>query len=233
MATKQLIVDGIGPVSIYKRRGARFIRLSIDGTGNIRVTIPYWLPYRAGSEFVVKKRDWIARHAQPKQLFVDGKSIGKHHSLCFIGTATAKKVRTRVSGGRIFIHLPEDMRAEDPEAQHAAQKASVRALRQEAETLLPGRLSELANLHNFSYRSVQIKQLRSRWGSCNSHGDIVLNLYLMQLPWHLIEYVLLHELMHTQIMAHGRPFWSTLARYVPDLATVRKEMRLYRAQILD
>jgi len=74
---------------------------------------------------------------------------------------------------------------------------------------------------------VRIKRLSSRWGSCDSHQNIVLNLYLMQLPWECIDYVLLHELTHTQILRHGAPFWDAMGKLLPNLAAIRKQMRGY------
>jgi predicted metal-dependent hydrolase len=50
-------------------------------------------------------------------------------------------------------------------------------------------------------------------------------LYLMQLPWHLIDYVLLHELTHTKVMQHGTPFWQELERHVPHAKRLRGEIR--------
>lgn len=110
-------------------------------------------------------------------------------------------------------------------AQAAAKRGSEKALLKEAEALLPERLATLADQKGFHFRSVRVRKLKGRWGSCNQNHDIVLNSYLMQLPWHLIDYVLLHELVHTRVMAHGKPFWAELGKYVKDLPTVRKVMR--------
>src|SRR5690606_36436720 len=97
-----------------------------------------------------------------------------------------------------------------PRVQKAAQAAAIRALRKEAETLLPQRLRTLAEQTGFTYNSVAVKQPKSRWGSCSHQKHITLNLFLMQLPWRLIDYVLLHELTHTKVMRHGPPFWAEL-----------------------
>ena len=111
--------------------------------------------------------------------------------------------------------------------QKAAHDACIKALRKQAEQLLPGRLSNLADRHGFAYGSVQIKHLKSRWGSCDHERNITLNLFLMQLPWELIDYVLLHELTHTQIMRHGPDFWNAMRRVLPNLQAIRKQMRLH------
>ncbi len=84
------------------------------------------------------------------------------------------------------------------------------AMKKQALSYLPARLKELAALHNFNYNSVRISRSKSRWGSCSSKKTISLSLFLMKLPDHLIDYVLLHELCHTIEMNHGVKFWTLL-----------------------
>jgi predicted metal-dependent hydrolase len=112
----------------------------------------------------------------------------------------------------------------DQAVQNAARKASIRALRKEAEVLLPQRLQTLAQQTGLGYASVTVKQLKSRWGSCSADKDITLNLFLMQLPWHLIDYVLIHELTHTKVMRHGPPFWAEMESHLAGAKALRKEI---------
>ncbi len=128
----------------------------------------------------------------------------------------------------IRLIIPTGWPDQSAEVQAQAERAAVRALKKEAAQLLPQRLESLARQHGFSYNSVGIKRLKSRWGSCNERQDIVLNCFLMQLPWHLIDYVLLHELVHTRVLRHGAPFWNELGKYAKNLPAIRKEMKLYQ-----
>src|SRR5262249_22487168 len=123
---------------------------------------------------------------------------------------------------------PLTLTASDVEVQRIAEAASIRALRRQAEQLLPQRLAGLATKHGFRYRSVAVKRLKSRWGSCDQHKNIVLNLFLMQLPWECIDYVLIHELVHTEVLRHGPDFWAAMARELPDVKRLRKQMRQYQ-----
>lgn len=70
-------------------------------------------------------------------------------------------------------------------------------LRREAVAVLPSRVAELAVRTGLQYRSVTIRATRSKWGSCNGRNDLSLSLYLMTLPEHLRDFVILHELCHT------------------------------------
>jgi predicted metal-dependent hydrolase len=225
MAYKQFVLDDQTSVKIYKRRLSRSIRLTLAPNGEIRVTIPAWAPYRAGLEFARSRRSWIERQPRRSQTLQDGQAIGKAHRLCLNPEATAVKVSTRVRQNEVIVTYPASLPAADPIVQQAAQKAGVRALRRQAEALLPKRLDQLAAQHGFQYRSVKIKQLKGRWGSCDQNADIVLNLFLMQLPWECVDYVLLHELTHTQVLRHGPDFWQAMEHVLPDVKQLRKAIR--------
>ena len=226
MSSKTVEIADIGAVSLYKRRGVKHLRLSVNRE-HVRVTMPTWAPYKLGIDFAVSKADWIRRHRQEPVFFRDGQPVGKQRALRFVPT-TNKVPSSRQNDSIVKVTVPVGDTETSPTVQAKARAAIVRALRQEAEDILPGRLRQLAEIHGFSFRSVRIRKLKGRWGSCSTHKDITLNCFLMQLPWQLIDYVLLHELMHTRIMAHGRPFWDALNEYVPDLPTKRKAMRIHR-----
>jgi predicted metal-dependent hydrolase len=233
MAQKLIHVKNIGDVILNKRRGSRSLRLSVTHDGRVRVSMPIWTPYHVGHAFVLNKATWLQAQLEKREvnLITHGDRIGKAHRIR-IFMEPRSKISTRVTDTEIVIKLPLSFSVNDEEAQLAIKLAAIRALKQEANHLLPGRLKELADLHGFKYHAVSIKLLRSRWGSCSSHSDIALNCFLMQLPWDLIDYVLLHELNHTKVMAHGPRFWAELGKYVTNLGQKRKAIRIYRPALI-
>lgn len=232
MASKQIVLEGVGEISLYKRKGASTIRLTINPRGQVKVTMPYWLPYESGAQFARSRQDWILQHTQNRgSNLAHGQTIGKSHRLLFEASPAIGKVSGRVDDNIVRVTHPAACAVSDVSVQLAAEKASIRALRNQAEELLPGRLRDLAEAHGFQYRSVQVKQLTGRWGSCDAHTNIVLNLFLMELPWTLIDYVLLHELTHTNILRHGPDFWAAMRRVLPDVQVRRKAMKLRRPAI--
>lgn len=233
MASKQVELADIGTVTLYKRKGSRSIKLTINAKGSVRVTMPFWMPYEAGVTFVRSRKDWIAEHTpEPDAVrLVSGQAIGKSHRLVFEKSPTASKVSSKVTDSTIYVTHTTRQTSDSEAVQAAAQKACIKALRNEAEDLLPGRLRLLAHKHGFTYRSVQVKQLTGRWGSCDTHRNIIFNLFLMQLPWTLIDYVILHELTHTNVMKHGPEFWGAMANVLPDVQVRRRAMRQYHPTI--
>lgn len=226
MAFKEFVLNDSQTVTIYKRRSSRSLRLSVTATGQIRVTIPTWTPYRAGLEFARSRQGWIAAHQQPTAAIEDGQPIGKAHHIRLIEDGQISKTVSRVSASEIIVRYPFGT---DPlEIQKVAQSAAKRALRSQAEKLLPQRLQSLAQRHNLTYKSVAVRQLKSRWGSCDQTGHIILNIFLLQLPWELIDYVLLHELTHTRILRHGSDFWQAMENVYPATRSSRKEIKKYQ-----
>jgi predicted metal-dependent hydrolase len=227
MAVKKVEFAEVGTVSLYKRRGAKNVRLSISHTGEVRVTIPLWAPYKVGLDFLQTRLEWIQLQRPSSNLLEQGRQIGKAHHIEF-QTGASSTVTTRIVGNEARVILPVGTNPESSAAQAAAQKAGIRALKLQANKLLPGRLQLLAQQHGYTYKSVAIKQLKSRWGSCSQHKDIVLSCFLMQLPWDLIDYVLLHELAHTKVMAHGPAFWSEMTQTLPDVQRYRKLIKTHK-----
>ena len=100
--------------------------------------------------------------------------------------------------------------------------------KEEAREKLGKRLSELATEHKFRYNKVSIRNQRTRWGSCSSKDNISLNMKLLHLPDQLIDYILLHELVHTRVKNHSKDFWNELETVVPNARTVDKQLRDYQ-----
>ncbi len=112
-------------------------------------------------------------------------------------------------------------------AQASGHKGPVETLEQSCRRIV-GRLGELSTQHGLAYSGVTFRHQKSRWGSCNRNNRLSLNLGLALLPPELLDYVLLHELVHTRIKNHGKPFWAELIRLMPDARQRAVELRKYR-----
>ncbi len=122
------------------------------------------------------------------------------------------------------IHDLQEVEAELEKAASRAVKVDEGA----AEQLLSTRLAELAAIHGFSYNKVTFRNQKTRWGSCSGRDNISLNRQLILLPDSLIEYVLLHELLHTRIKNHSPSFWTALENILPGASRRAAELKRYR-----
>lgn len=92
--------------------------------------------------------------------------------------------------------------------------AECEALRRAAKCELPQLVQRLAMEHGFRYSGLRISSAHTRWGSCSSKDSISLSLFVMLLPQHLREFIILHELCHTQHHNHSDAFHNLLNRCV-------------------
>lgn len=133
--------------------------------------------------------------------------------------------------GEMQIICPPDADFSDRNLQSWLRKVIEEALRRNAKIILPPRLYMLSVKHNLPYKSVKINSSSGRWGSCSMRGNINLSYYLVLLPKHLIDYVLLHELAHTREMNHGERFWALLDKLTEGKAeALRMELKQYRTE---
>ncbi|SER06945.1 hypothetical protein SAMN05421690_100754 [Nitrosomonas sp. Nm51] len=99
--------------------------------------------------------------------------------------------------------------------------------RQHALACYGERIAQYAHQLNVPMPPFRLSQARTRWGSCNSAGIIRLNVRLIQLPLHLVDYVVAHELCHLFEMNHSKAFWKRVAVIYPDFQQARRELRKY------
>lgn len=134
----------------------------------------------------------------------------------------------RMENDELRIACPIDTHFEEERVQALLKSMLERALRHEARRLLPERLTRLAREHGFTFSDVKINNSKTHWGSCSMRKSINLSLSLMLLPWHLIDYVLLHELCHTIEMSHNEHFWHLMDKVTNQRAiSLRNELKNY------
>lgn len=116
------------------------------------------------------------------------------------------------------------------EQQLLARKAAMPGLSMDvpaAKALLKERLAELSKRHGLPCNRVVVKRQKTRWGSCSAKKNINLNLRLAALPQALMDYAILHELVHTRFLNHGPAFWEELERQLPGARKLHRELRRY------
>jgi len=96
-----------------------------------------------------------------------------------------------------------------------------------AKSMLTGRLRYLAEKHGFTYNRVFIRNQRTRWGSCSRKSNISLNMKIVKLPDELVDYVILHELVHTHKKNHGKSFWKEMDKLVGDGKKMSSKLKKY------
>ncbi|MFM8454920.1 MAG: M48 family metallopeptidase [Gammaproteobacteria bacterium] len=91
---------------------------------------------------------------------------------------------------------------------------------------LPIKLKTLAERHGFKRLGrISVRWQKTRWGSCSEAANISLNAKLLLLPEYLLDYVLIHELIHTENMSHNQNFKAKMASLVPNYKAYDRELK--------
>lgn len=227
MAARIVLFKGIGEVTLFRNRRSRRVKISIKPDKKIFVSYPFYVSEKEVLSFIGQSEKWIQKqkqHLDIKQFVIsEGLELNtKFHRICFYkGDIDNVEVKDKT--------LDVTLRDFDPERSRiVAERLITRIYRYEARTILPRRLSELAVKYGFSYNKIAIRNNKSNWGSCSPRNNISLNLQMMKLPDELIDYILLHELIHTQIKNHSPRFWEMLDRITAGKAKeLAKEVKKY------
>jgi predicted metal-dependent hydrolase len=96
-----------------------------------------------------------------------------------------------------------------------------------ARAVLLKRTQALSKRHHLPFNRLFVRNQRTRWGSCSGKNNISLNVNLVRLPDELIDYTILHELVHTRVKNHGKAFWERLEALVGDSKGLDKKLNAY------
>lgn len=209
MASQVVQLKQIGKVTFSQNQRSKNIKLSVKADKSVLVSFPFFITPKEALAFVTKNEKWILKQQEKMQTHITtiepNTQIGtKLHNIRF---TQGEKNSARRKDKTIIISVTDF----DNDLSIAFIEEVVTSIyRYEAKVLLPDRLANLAAKHSFSYNKLTIRNNRRNWGSCSSKNNISLNLQMMKLPDKLIDYILLHELVHTEIKNHGPDFWQKL-----------------------
>lgn len=214
----------LGTITICYNTKARKYRLKISD-GKLIATLPLYGNEKDLLLFIDKNREQI------KQALATTPRRPRFNEQTNLQTASFHVRINRLKSANCFfmafhkdklqIVCPENTYFDDDDVQNKLRSMIMAAMRYEAKRLLPARVKALADKYNFRCMRVKITSGHTRWGSCNNRGEINLSLFIMLLPWHLIDYIILHELCHTLEMNHGKQFHELL-----DMVTEGKSKAL-------
>lgn len=97
-----------------------------------------------------------------------------------------------------------------------------------ARAALLKRAHTLSVQYNLPFNRLFVRNQRTRWGSCSGKNNISLNVNLVRLPDELMDYTILHELVHTRVKHHGKAFWKELEALVGDAKGLDKKLNAYK-----
>jgi hypothetical protein len=215
---------------IERGRRQKTVAIGVDPVGGVRVRAPADTPVAKLDNIVQRKARWILdRQRRQEDLpppptdreFVSGESFLYLGRQCRLKVARASHGDTcvRLRAGRLVVSTGGDANPED------IRHRLVAWYRERAVQRLPERVAEWAPKLDSHPGAVLIRDQRKRWGSVDSQGNIRFNWRVVQAPLTLVDYVVVHELVHLAYPDHTRDFWATLGSVMPDYEERRETLR--------
>ena len=201
-------------IPIRTSRRARRFRL-ISGINGVEVIVPPNYDAEELERFVSAKRDWIIKTSRYYNKLNERCGGLEPGTMYFLGDKYRFNVvkdnqqLAVVSGAmKVITFHATDRRRYKRDIQKWYKVETTR--------IVAERLPALAGRLNLRYNKVSIKNQRSRWGSCSKKGNLNFNLLLAAAPPQVIDYVIIHELMHLVELDHSPRFWQRVREADPE-----------------
>lgn len=207
---------------ILIERDVKHARLRVSEDGKIRIIIPPAFSQEDIEDLLDKKRRWIAKQLK----FFEKKSSIKlqRNQLLLFGNRYGYFYDSRYKQRVIVNHEHKTIRAKRDLLEKEIQEKWLRSI---AKRHITARVQELSGKLNFSYNRLFIRNQRTKWGNCSKNGNISINWRLIKAPDFVLDYVIVHELVHTESMNHTSKFWTLLKSYYPDYKKAIKWLDTY------
>ncbi|MBN1536534.1 MAG: M48 family metallopeptidase [Anaerolineales bacterium] len=206
------------------RTKRRSIALIIQPDGKLIVRAPLKASDKIIHAFVQKKASWIhskqalvksaSTQATPKK-FLHGEKfwhLGELYPLQIVDQAN----QPLEFNGRFTMSLS---------AQSQARSHFIKWYKASARKIITERVVQYATRNGFTYSQVKITSAQSRWGSCSGKGSLCFSWRLVMAPLTVIDYVVVHELVHLRHKNHSKAFWAEVKALMPDYKNKRSWLK--------
>lgn len=196
---------------IFIEKDVKHARLKVSEDGNVRVIVPKTFTEDDVISLLKKKDKWIEKNLnffktkkkiklQRNQLLLYGNRYAYFYDSTFKRKVTVDHKNKTIQARRNLL----DNKIQEKWYKSVAKK------------YLTKRTEELANNLKFDYNKLYVRTQRTKWGNCTKEKNISLNWKLIKTPNLVIDYLIIHELVHTKIMNHTSQFWTLLRSIYPD-----------------
>ena len=213
------------------RRGT--VSVAVEPSGQVVLTAPPVTPIERLDRVVRQKARWIVERTRrtgelrrpPEREFISGETflyLGKHFRLRVESAADPRPARLL----RGWLVVTTASHRTGPARSRDVRKQLVHWYRAHAlDHLRDCSLGWSAKLR-MRPRDVLVRDPQRRWGSCDASGALRFSWRIVQAPSRLIDYVVVHELVHLRHRTHTPQFWSELGRSIPDYEALRERLRV-------
>ena len=194
------------------RSKRKTLSLTINENAELIIRAPKRLSIEKIQDFINEKENWINR----KKRLIENQIkdvTSNHNKLLYLGNLFPINVEQNASKELFFTGKEFIANSIEPDSLSLSIKNWYK--NKFKEIALP-RVAYFANKHNLMVNQVRIKNQKTMWGSCSSKNNINLNYLLLMAPMAVIDYVIVHEFVHTIHRNHSTDFWDSVESIMPE-----------------
>ena len=194
------------------RSKRKTLSLTINENAELIIRAPKRLSIEKIQDFINEKENWINR----KKRLIENQIkdvTSNHNKLLYLGNLFPINVEQNASKELFFTGEEFIANSIEPDSLSLSIKKWYK--NKFKEIALP-RVAYFANKHNLMVNQVRIKNQKTMWGSCSSKNNINLNYLLLMAPMGVVDYVIVHELVHTIHRNHSTDFWDSVESIMPE-----------------
>ena len=207
---------------VFRPRARRYL-IGLRPDGDARLVIPRRGSEAEGLRFLERSEEWLLKRvAQWRARSASRQPWRDGTRFLFRGEEVILRVEQTEKGAHLrFADQVVALSHELPDYRETIYKY----LRRIAENELPVRTRELAVAHEITVKRVTVRDQKTRWGSCSARGTISLNWRLIHAPAFVVDYLIIHELMHRREMNHSKRYWNLVAAAFPEYQRAEKWLK--------
>jgi len=210
------------------RKRRKTISLQISSNAEVVVSAPYFTTEKEINSFVREKENWIWKTIQKQKAAPSPnceKSFTSEEYFYYLGSPCPLEVffQNDLLLGLVFWNNRFYLNCQDEPA--ARKGYFVKWYKAAARKHLTSRVAFLASDLNLSPRKIRITSARTRWGSCSEIDGLAFSFRLIMAPPDVIDYVIVHELMHMREKNHSSKFWELVLDVMPQYKAHRRWLR--------
>jgi predicted metal-dependent hydrolase len=206
------------------RTKRKTIALIVETDGSLTVRAPLRVSNKSIFELVEQKSGWIQRKQESARSFPPAsqmKAFTSGETFWYLGKAYPLEI---VPDGVPALQLDGKFYL----ARSRLPKAGAiftRWYKDQAARTIEERAGWYAARFRLPYKQIKITSARGRWGSCSARDTLCFTWRLVMAPPEIIDYVIVHELVHLEEKNHSKNFWAKVEAILPDYLTCRKWLR--------
>jgi predicted metal-dependent hydrolase len=205
------------------RSNRKTLSLSINENADLVVRAPHRVSYDEIQKFISEKSAWINNKQRLiKAQLEDNKNQHSSGQYLYLGSLYPITIDNSNVGPISFNGHIFTITNVNRERIRLALKSWYK--KRFIEVALP-RLSYFSDKHKLKVNQVRVKEQKTLWGSCSSKNNINLNYLLIMAPMKVIDYVIVHELVHTIHKNHSAKFWQKVETIMPNYKDSRNWLK--------